>query len=116
MWSGRASAGPRFRWRKLSFPILTDVEVGAMHGRGVGSSLVRADDAWAPWVAAGLSGALAWGLHPNVALWARASGHVSLYRPLFLVRGVGSAFTAGVAGGRLCVGLELRLPGIREHI
>lgn len=112
MWGGRVGAGPSFGFGRVGVPVLGAVELGAMTAQAHGIDHTRRETV--AWAGAGLAPGVSIRVHPVLHVWVEAYGFVALYRPQFYVAGLGRVHHAGPAGGRLALGLELRLPGMRS--
>lgn len=88
-----------------------DLEAGAMRGRGQGGGLAAGRTSWQPWVAAGLTPALSFRVHPRVSVWVGGSLVVPLSRPGFQLQGQPTeAYRVPAVSGRGALGVELHMP------
>ncbi len=98
--------------RRLEFDLCGQLEAGAVRARGVGVQDARTR--WSSFVGLGIAAGLALRLVDRLALWIDGQGFGSPRRPAFSVAGSDQRLHAAAAGGgRISVGLELRLGHLR---
>lgn len=105
--TGSLGACGRLGWAQLELPLCAGIELGAMRGQGVGIS--DPDTARIFWSAAWLGPRLAWVPVRRLALVARLDLVVPLARYRFDVSGLGTVHDVSMVGGRVHIGLGVRL-------
>lgn len=100
---------PALRRGRVEAPLCAGLQIGAMEGRGRGSSLVATSTERALWLAGTLGAALAWRPRPRVGLWLQADAIVALVRPRFVTAGGVEIHRASRLGGQVLAGLEVGL-------
>ena len=92
--------------RRLGFPLCLALDLGGVHGRGVGE--LDARRAVAPWVALRPGAALRWAVLPRLALWVGGDVVVPLTQVRFHTDRTPELFRLGAVGGTAVVGIEVR--------
>lgn len=90
----------------VEFPICAGLEGGLVRGEGVGADQAVIRNR--PWLAAVVGPALAWVVHPRVALWLRPELVAVLSRPKFGITGLGELHEVAPVGARAELGAEVR--------
>lgn len=106
----RGCGVPGPRGSDVSFPLCVGLQVGAMHGRGVGSGLEVKQEARALWLATRVGPAVRWRPRGGrVGLWLGLDVLVALTRPAFETAGGVRVHEAARVGGQASLGVEVRL-------
>lgn len=92
--------------RRLELPNCAWVEAGAARGQGVDVPMARTRHD--PWVAVGIGTGLSWWVRPHFGLGLHADGVAVLYRPRFVIDGLGTAYQAGLGALRVAGGPQVR--------
>lgn len=101
-------ACPRWQWRGLGLDVCAGVEVGSLHGRGVG--IEAPSSTRQPWLAFMTGPRLSYAPIPALAIGLGADLLVPIVRPTFAVENLGRLWQPRSAGFLGMLGLELRLP------
>jgi hypothetical protein len=104
---GTLGACARLGRGKLEVPLCAGAELGAMYGRGVGVDTPRSERVL--WAAAWAGPRIAWRASRRLALGAAVDLVVPLARYRFEIDGLGVAHRVSPVGGRISVGLGVRL-------
>ncbi|MBK8239364.1 MAG: hypothetical protein IPK74_27895 [Deltaproteobacteria bacterium] len=105
--AGSLGACARLRHRAHEFPLCGGAEVGALVGRGVGIAVPRREQLL--WLAAWAGPRWMWSVHRRVALLADVDVVVPMARYRFEVGGLGVVHRVDPVGGRVHLGLGIRL-------
>jgi hypothetical protein len=95
-------------YRTVEFPLCVGIELGSMHGTGVG--LAQPLESRRLWSAALVGPGVTWQPTRIFAIWLRATAAVPLVQPSFFVEDVGDVWRAKPAAIRGSAGVELRFP------
>ena len=102
----RATLGYAFQFGALRLVPFAAAELGLMGGRGRGIS--RPLLGWTAWLAAGSGVEVAVRLSARVALAIQGDLRLPLWRPAFVIEGIGQAYQAPPLVGRLALRVHLR--------
>jgi len=93
----------------IEIPVCVGLELGAIHGRGVGE--LNADSSMSPWIAASLGSGIVWRprRNPRWGLWLRGEVLPAITRATFGTPQSGILFRQPAVGGRIDAGFEVRL-------
>lgn len=106
--TGNARICPLAVLRPIEVPVCAGVEVGSMHGRGVGIDVPASSRLL--WVALTAGAGVIWMPSPWVGLWADAALVVPVSRPIFEADNVGRIHQPAPAAFAGTLGLEARFP------
>lgn len=103
----RATLGYRLRYGALELTPFGAAEAGAMGGRAQGVS--RPLTGWSPWLAAGAGLELALRPTDRFSMAVQGDLRLPIWRPAFVIEGVGQAHRAPATVGRLALRVSFRL-------
>jgi hypothetical protein len=106
--TGNARICPLAVLRPIEVPLCAGVEIGSMHGSGVGIDVPTSTRLL--WVALTASAGVIWMPSPWVGLWADAALVVPVSRPIFEAENVGEIHQPAPAAFAGTLGLEARFP------
>jgi hypothetical protein len=101
-------ACPRWQWGGLGLDACAGVQVGAIHGRGIG--IADPGTTRQPWLALLVGPRLSYAPIPRLAIGLGADLLVPIVRPAFSVENIGRLWRPLPAGFLGMLGIELRLP------